>query len=536
MGAAAALAGTAATSLDPDRVERYAAVLKPFAALGRDHAASATYEFASMMVPHIRDRPAQASRLMRAFLKKMEGPVRDLPDRSKGNFVAGCLFTLGVLEARRDESETLQIADRLERHSPLNAMNADQLRTIYYAGRGDLERSNHYRKRMEVHAVQLGSAWQVETWAPADAIKLAVRTEDASLMKRAVQELTRLSAEIPSLAQQEQDARGAYLLLRRKYEQAIPVLDNAPVQRMIGWSTTRGHLARAHNALGRHDLAKKVCLDVLAQVDVDDLDFVAANLNVQIELAMAEAGLGDHQVAKRQLDQLLTRQAKGMNPITLGALHHARATVALAERDFAASREHLGKLETYYRATGVPTLIEQVTSLRRQIDLREDPQGSKAEGDSLRGRANYELTRVQLLLNHSGTSQLSERAQKGLQLALELSSADEGFLVLANHEGEPVAHLGYNMPSRELVEWAEQSMLDAAVDEQTVMTAEVDSELDSNYKVVGHTRYCVVPLWAKQDHEHRVVAGLVLGFDDRVPRLPEAAVIRAIAVHLVGEQ
>lgn len=535
MGAAASLAGTAATSLDPDGVERYAAVLKSFAALGRDHAARVTYEFASMMVPHVRDRPAEASRLMRAFLKNVEGPIRDLPDGTKANYVAGCLFTLGVLEARKDVSETLQIADRLEQYSPLNAMNADQLRAIYYATRGDLERANHYRKRMETHAVQLGSAWQVETWAPADAIKLAARTEDASLMKRAVQELTRLS-DIPSLALQAQDARGAYLLLRRKYAEAIPVLDNAPIQRRIGWSTTRGHLARAYNALGQHQQAKAVCLDALAQIDVEDLDFVAANLNVQIELAMAEAGLGFVEAAKRKLDELLARHGQGMNPITLGALHHARARVALIERDFAGAREHLGKLEAYYRATGVPTLIEQVGALRRQIDLGDSPRSGKAEGDGLRDRANYELMRVQMLLNHSATTELSVRAREGLQLALELSSADEGFLVLADHEGEPVAHLGYDVPSPELVEWAEQNMLDAAVDEQTAMVADIDSEVDSNYKVVGHTRYCVVPLWAKQDHEDRVVAGLVLGFDDRVPRLPEAAVIRAIAVHLVAER
>ncbi|MEY4508059.1 MAG: hypothetical protein RLZZ450_181 [Pseudomonadota bacterium] len=534
MGAAAALAGTSATCLDPDSVERYAAAIKPFTALGADHAASATYEFASMIVPHVRDRPAEGSRLMRAFLKKMEGPIRDLPDGVKANYVAGGVFMLGVLETRRDASETLELANRLEQYSPLNAMNADQLRASYYAGRGDLERANHYKKRMEVHAVQLGSAWQVETWAPADAIKLYTRTKDATMMKRAVQELTRLGAELPSMVLQERDARGAYLLLRRKYAQAIPVLDNAPHQRVIGWSATRGNLAEAHNALGQHAEAKEICLDVLAQVEVDDLDFVAANLNVQVELAMAEAGLGHLQVAKLQLDKLLTRHGPGKNPTTLGSLHEARVKVALLDRDFAAAREHLGQLETHYRATGVPTLIAPIAPLRREIDRAENPRSSNADSDGLHDRANHVLTRVQLLLSHNGSTQIFERAQKGLQLALELSTADEGFLVLADNHGEPVAHLGNSLPSSELVEWAEQNMLDAAVDEQTVMTAEVDSEVDSNYKVVGRTRYCVVPLWAQQDHDDRVVAALVLGFDDRVPRLPEPAVIRAIAVHLIG--
>jgi len=78
-------------------------------------------------------------------------------------------------------------------------------------------------------------------------------------------------------------------------------------------------------------------------------------------------------------------------------------------------------------------------------------------------------------------------------------------------------------------------MLDAALDEQTVMTDNLESEVESNYKVVGSTRYCVVPLWAKLDREDRVVAALVLGFENRVPRIPDPSVMRAIAMHLAAE-
>ena len=68
------------------------------------------------------------------------------------------------------------------------------------------------------------------------------------------------------------------------------------------------------------------------------------------------------------------------------------------------------------------------------------------------------------------------------------------------------------------------------------MTAEVDSQVDSNYKVVGTMRYCVVPLWGHHHGEDQVVAALVLGFDGRVPRMPEPAVMRAIAMHLVDKR
>ena len=77
-------------------------------------------------------------------------------------------------------------------------------------------------------------------------------------------------------------------------------------------------------------------------------------------------------------------------------------------------------------------------------------------------------------------------------------------------------------------------MLEAGVDEQTLMTEEVESDIESNYKVVGTTRYCVVPLWGMQERQQAVVAALVLGFDNRVPKLPEPSVMRAIATHLAS--
>jgi hypothetical protein len=45
----------------------------------------------------------------------------------------------------------------------------------------------------------------------------------------------------------------------------------------------------------------------------------------------------------------------------------------------------------------------------------------------------------------------------------------------------------------------------------------------------------VVPLWGVHERRHSVVAALVLGFDNRVPEVPEPTVRRAIALHLAAE-
>ncbi|MDB4985492.1 MAG: hypothetical protein JWN04_670, partial [Myxococcaceae bacterium] len=462
-------------------------------------------------------------------------PIRDLPNEVKVNFIAGTLFAIGIMESWRDASECLQIADRLEQFSPLYAMSADHLRASYYASQGDLVRAEQLRRRIEVHAIQLGSTWLVETWAPAAATKLAWRANDPGMMKRAVQELGRLSAEIPSMVRDEQIARGAYLVLRHKYERAIAALETDLVPAsFLGWAQARGMLARAYNELGKHDRAREICVDALSYLTAEDLTYVVYNMNLQVELALAEAGLEHFDVATRQLDGLLAQHIPKGGPLTLGALHQARARVALRQRDFAFARAELTQMEAQFRATNIATLIKLIEPLKQEIDRTENPRAPGLDG-SARSRegARHTMTRVQLMLSQHSGDLVTERARRGLQVALELSSADEGFLVMHDADGQPIAQLGNAALSPELVAWAQQSMIDASFDEQTLMTSEVDSVVDSNFRAVGAMRYCVLPLWAHQQGEERVVAALVLGFENRVPRMPDATIMRAIAAHLL---
>lgn len=533
---ATSLAGAAALSFDAEKVERYAEVLRPFTVLGRDHAAMVTHDFVAIMVPYFRDRLSESKRQMSAYVDRLmqPTPIRELSDNTRKAYIAGTLINLGVLESWCDNDKCLAIADELEQFSPLHAMNADHLRASYYSSQGDIERADSYRKRVEMHAVELGSAWQVDLMTIADGIKTGLRTNNAVVLKRTVQELNRLSTEQPSLVDVERATRGCYLVLRGKYEEAIGLLRPTHDKRRLGSTRAIGVLARAYNALGRHGEARDVCLQALQRLTAEDSQYVVMHLGVHIELALAEAGLGQCDAAAKRLDALLIEHAPRRGALTLGALHHARVQVALRQRRFVEAREHLAMMESYYRSTRVPTLIEQVLMLRREIDQAENPDGEARQLEALRDRGQQELVRLKRLLGQAGNTRLADRAKDALKLALELTNADEGFLVLADEEVDSVAHLGASAPSEELVRWARQSMLDADTDLQTLMTAEVDSEIESNYKVVGETRYCVVPLWSVQERTQRVVAALVLGSDNRVPRIPEPAAMRAIAVHLTA--
>lgn len=98
-------------------------------------------------------------------------------------------------------------------------------------------------------------------------------------------------------------------------------------------------------------------MQALAGVDPEEREYVVMNLGVEIELALAEAGLGRHALAREQLQRLIEEHAPEGSAVTLGALHEARARVALMERDFPAAREHLRVAHSLYQPLGAATLI-----------------------------------------------------------------------------------------------------------------------------------------------------------------------------------
>lgn len=529
---AVSLAGSSAACIDAEGVERCARAIEPFTALGARHAAFVTHEMIELMISTLRDRPSEARRGLYAFVAKLERPIRGLPPEVQLQYTAGAMTSLGILTKWRDGDECLQWAERLDQLGSVHAMNADQMRAYYYANQGDLVRARHHFERLEVHAVELGSTWQVEVRAPAPATMLAMRIADATMMKRAVQDLERLSPSIPSLTRHLLYARAVHMLLRRDYESVVELLEGDSDDPVIGRLRSRSALAEAYNALGRHREAKAVCDEAISRADDDDFDFVAQNLNLQIQGALAHAGLGELQTAKQQLDRLLVRHAARQGRLTLGALHLARCRVALLESDYQAAREHLAEAETFYRPTGVPSLIDQLSPLRRALDQVDGGRCANEDGKVPLNNAERRITKTLLLLRESAGKPRPERAAEGLALALELTNTDEGFLLLADYEGAPIAKAGGKEPSAELEAWAREVMRDATLDEQTQIGTGESLAADRTLQTDGHSRYRVTLLWAPRDATDGLVAALVLRFDESTESLPDASVMRAIARHL----
>jgi tetratricopeptide (TPR) repeat protein len=438
-GYVVALSGVHTVCVDPERASAVAQLLEPWTGLGKKHTATFMYEFAMNLAATVRDRLGDAHERWRRMLATLEDPAQIpwLPEELRVRYLGGALYALGVLECWRDGEGALRNAERLDQTGmKLYEMSADQLRTAYYANQGNLELYEKYRERAELHAIRRGTAWQVETWAPMASITPFLRIYDAMGMKQGLEQIQRLSRTTPSLALGATRARGAYQLLRRRYKEALPALEEALAEQplaVVGWTRSMGALARCYNALGEHERARDLAARTLAQLTPGDLEFPAMTLSVQIEQALAEAGLGQLARARELLERLLEKHAPGRGPLTLGALHEACARVAVLASDEQRSREHFAQMDAYFRGSGIPSLVARCETFGRELRqlFRTDDPALRAQGDLV-------LPMISSHMTHDGIT-LIERALSDLALPREERCA-KVLALLAEHTG--LTHAG----------------------------------------------------------------------------------------------
>jgi tetratricopeptide (TPR) repeat protein len=243
-------------------------------------------------------------------------------------------------------SATLDSAYALEATGlRMYAMIASQLRYLYYAARGELLRAAPHRDQVELHAAHVGSLWQAETWeAPFLILIQAVAMGDVVGSARVVDRLSHLSRSVPSLRRYYRLARDAMAAVhevpRRLREMADQHAALEP-RSFIGWAATMSAVALAYNKLGDPAEAKRTCERVMSQLTDADRDFPGLFVHIELQLALADAQLGEHEGALLRVDRLLARFRGSDNPLLMGLLHEMRALVcyhALRYEDYELSR------------------------------------------------------------------------------------------------------------------------------------------------------------------------------------------------------
>jgi hypothetical protein len=530
----AASTGVCAVCIDSTRARRYADVLEPLRALGANHVATMMHDFCVNLSYTVQDRIGLAQERWRVMIERLDrrDPIRDLTEDVRVLYLAGALYASGVMETWRDSSRALEYAQRLEEFKlKLYELSANQIRMLYYAHQGDFVLSEMYRERVEVHAIQRGTAWQAETWAFGALVGVYSRTQDPIGIKHCIQQLQHLSQEVPSLERVIGLAQGAYLLLRGAYEEAIPWLtrEETPLAH-AGWSRSRGALASAYNLLGQSARAKEVCEQVERALSPIDYEFPAMTLTPQLEHAIADAALGDHAAAVARLDRLIERHGPAKGPLTMSAIHETRMRVAAMMRDRTALEYHCELMEEWQQQTRIRSLIahgERVAKLARVTAgcAPAAPEAGPAEAD-----VSQPLTVVHRI-RHGGELTLSGSAEWILDQLVRYADVRAGHVYRWQAERLTCVASRGELPDPSVFEmWLTQRLWNDE-DEATVRIDIGTPVKDSDLFVINDRGYRLLRL-VTSPSTGAMLAGVLVLSEETTPIEIPSPVLRVIAERL----
>jgi len=376
LGSVTALTAVATLSLDAVRAEQLASLLEPFACLPQRFTPVGVYQFcrALSLVPRENQSAAYAAieRLISRFSDQAN--YRALSSMARRLYLAGLHFARGALGVFRAHGQaTLESAAALDATGlRLHGMFANQLRCLYYDARGQTADVARYRAQVERQLTDIGSLWQVETWeAAASVLTNAVAMGDVVSTTRSVHQLEALSRSVPSLRRYSVLASHALVSVHRdrRYLHELQALDcDAQPRAYVGWAATMSVVVRSYNQVGDFAGARAFAARALSHVGEADREWAALFVPLDIQTAIADAGLGEVDSALSRLDHLIERFADCGHALVQGLLHEARAHICWEAgrlQDYESSR---AQAERWLRPTQVPALLakcEQLASLTR---------------------------------------------------------------------------------------------------------------------------------------------------------------------------
>ncbi|HMJ14336.1 MAG TPA: protein kinase [Polyangiaceae bacterium] len=436
---ATALTGSAALCLDREQTRRYARVVEPFAVLGPEHLGAILYDFTRTVALLLDDRMGEVASNCKRLIARVEDTSRPIPDLTQETALllrGGLYHALGTMEVYRGGVSALRCAERLDGLGlSLFAISAEQIRALYHAFRGEAALANQHRARLETLAIQFGSAWQVEVWAPVSRVVVSLLTRDVIGGKRVVEELDRLSVEIPSLEVHHQLARMAYFEMKGKPDVADEIYRGLPESHLnggfLGWPAAAGVRAAALIALGRAREARDLAASVIDAMSPANAPYVVMHLPAHVSLAFADAALGDARAAISRIDRLISEHRGDEGPLTLGSLHGARARLSLEAGDLSAAREHFEHMQMWFRATGNSVLIAQCERLQREIARATHAGETQASDGSARlSSISFPPETDEVRSALSQCQGPDELAQRALDLIVQQAHGEQGYLLL----------------------------------------------------------------------------------------------------------
>lgn len=356
--------------MDPARAQRLVARLRPLGFFPRKHPLREIHEYQLALQDHARGRYTEGRQRGTATLAylRSEAALKDFPESARLQLEAGVLIAHGQLDASRTDGAidvTLRDIQRVQTATTQQTYCATMM--SMHANRGERAAYLQWRERTDQLAAAEGATWRNDIQVPRMIWSTHALCEDVLTLKRDMEQLTALAAQVPTVARLRDLLSACYLCERGQPAEALAqyesVFQLAQEEQGVRAAQQLGAYARILRKAGRAQAALQVCEDALARLTPGDLEFSLLVFGLQFERAVSLTALGHMERSKHAFSELLAAHASHDNPMLHGLLHAARAEAAMSERDWTTFEEHASAAERWFNRTQHPSLMAQYQRL-----------------------------------------------------------------------------------------------------------------------------------------------------------------------------
>jgi tetratricopeptide (TPR) repeat protein len=356
--------------------------------------------------------------------------LRPPPDEfnRKNAIAAAHYMRASALASDQDPTFENELSELKKQDLRFFDVSADLVRVFYHRLRGEEDLARAVERRVELSFVQLGSMWMFESQLPWVSSFAYAITRDVLGLKRCIEKLDALCKAGYGFSPYLDIARGEYYRERGQLDAAHAALSRAlaalPEEELFRRQRTLTALADVLLAQGRPAEAQRHADEAVALSLGADAVHITWRIRCGRIAALALAAQGDHAGAARRLDQLLHDVARVRSPTMSGALHEARARLALLMGDRDGYTHHLAETERCFRPTKNPALVARCDRLveagnpgskRRPGDLGDESMTRRDAGDDVSAAM-------------ASCEGRAERAARALELLQDATSGAAGYL------------------------------------------------------------------------------------------------------------
>jgi len=387
---------------------------------------------------HMQGRSTEAPELVQGVLDRL-GPHNTIPmqmnEADRTDLLSGALLLEGINQCYRERSQALSYVRRLEElGTPLAVASAMRISMSYYMLRGETERTQHFRRLLDLSAIQNGTVWQID-WIAVPIEGLAgMIWSDVVMMRRAVDALTKLSTEEPAFAGMRDTIRIGYQFRRGDFAAVVRSTDeymkaHPPFSR-IGWASAYAQIALSHLELGNLEQALAISEGAFKLFDKRHLEYVVHHSTLEAAYAAALVANGQRERGEEMFRVLLERLRASGEHTRAFLMHEYRVKVARLIGDRSAVRDALKDMRDAALASGNPSAIllaNTVSELRARARSSPLPPAKREiEQPATCSATRGEETVVTAFLRAEQLFQ--RRAQHALHILGQYASSGEAYL------------------------------------------------------------------------------------------------------------